>query len=95
MFFARRWWRSDVVTDAEFIALRYDDRAAEWLRTFRAALYGLVYNVIILGWVLRAMGKIVQPLLSLGRMGAAAAATRGRAWCRRNRRSAGPAKRSR
>ncbi|MCL4791243.1 MAG: Na+:solute symporter [Gammaproteobacteria bacterium] len=62
MFFARRWWRSGVVTDAEFIALRYDGRAAGWLRTFRAALYGLVYNVIILGWVLRAMGKIVQPL---------------------------------
>lgn len=62
LLFARRWWRSGVVTDAEFIALRYDGRAAEWLRTFRAALYGLVYNVIILGWVLRAMGKIVQPL---------------------------------
>ena len=63
MLFARRWWRSGVVTDAEFIALRYDGRAAGWLRTFRAALYGLVFNVIILGWVLRAMGKIVQPLL--------------------------------
>lgn len=62
MLFARRWWRSEVVTDAEFIALRYDGRAAGWLRTFRAGLYGLVYNVIILGWVLRAMGKIVQPL---------------------------------
>ncbi len=63
MLFARRWWRSGVVTDAEFIALRYDGRTAGWLRTFRAALYGLVFNVIILGWVLRAMGKIVQPLV--------------------------------
>ncbi len=63
MLFARRWWRSGVVTDAEFIALRYDGRAAGWLRSFRAGLYGLVYNVIILGWVLRAMGKIVQPLV--------------------------------
>ncbi len=63
MLFARRWWRSGVVTDAEFIALRYDGRASGWLRTFRAALYGLVFNVIILGWVLRAMGKIVQPLV--------------------------------
>jgi solute:Na+ symporter, SSS family len=62
MVFARRWWRAGVVTDAEFIALRYEGRAAGWLRTFRALLYGLVYNVIILGWVLRAMGKIVQPL---------------------------------
>jgi Na+/proline symporter len=61
--FARRWWRAGVVTDAEFLALRYHGREAEWLRSARAALYGLVYNVIILGWVLRAMGKIVQPLV--------------------------------
>jgi Na+/proline symporter len=60
--FARRWWQADVITDAEFIARRYHDSAAGALRTFRAALYGLVYNVIILGWVLRAMGKIVHPL---------------------------------
>lgn len=60
--FARRWWRADVITDAEFITRRYRDPAAGTLRTFRAVLYGLVYNVIILGWVLRAMGKIVHPL---------------------------------
>ena len=64
--FARRWWRADVITDAEFISRRYDDRATGALRTFRAALYGIVYNVIILGWVLRAMGKIVQPLFPWG-----------------------------
>ncbi len=63
VLFARRWWRTGVVTDAEFLSLRYAGRSAEWLRTFRALLYGLVYNVIILGWVLRAMGKIVQPLV--------------------------------
>jgi Na+/proline symporter len=61
--FARRWWRADVITDAEFIAVRYADRAAPTLRSFRAGLYGLVYNVIILGWVLRAMAKIAQPFV--------------------------------
>jgi Na+/proline symporter len=61
--FARRWWRTGVVTDAEFIALRYSGSAAGWLRSARAGLYGLVINAIILGWVLRAMGKIVQPLV--------------------------------
>ncbi len=60
--FARRWWRADVITDAEFISRRYSDAATGALRTFRAMLYGLIYNVIILGWVLRAMGKIVHPL---------------------------------
>ena len=61
--FARRWWRTGVVTDAEFITVRYGTSpAASALRSFRAGLYGLVYNAIILGWVLRAMGKIVQPI---------------------------------
>jgi Na+/proline symporter len=61
--FARRWWRTGVVTDAEFIAERYGTApAASALRSFRAGLYGLVYNAIILGWVLRAMEKIVQPI---------------------------------
>ncbi|MEZ4585953.1 MAG: sodium:solute symporter family protein [Gemmatimonadales bacterium] len=60
--FARRWWRTGVVTDAEFIALRYADPLAPALRSFRALLFGLVYNAIILGWVLRAMSKIVKPL---------------------------------
>lgn len=59
--FARRWWRTGVVTDAEFIRVRYADPAAPLLRTTRAALYGGLYNIIILGWVLRAMGKIVEP----------------------------------
>ncbi len=56
------WWWAGVVTDAGFIALRHDGPASGYLRSFRAVLYSLVYNVIILGWVLRAMGKIVQTL---------------------------------
>ncbi len=62
VIFARRWWRTGVVTDAEFISLRYGDRLAPTLRSFRAFLFGIVYNGIILGWVLRAMSKIVHPL---------------------------------
>lgn len=63
VIFAKRWWRTGVVTDAEFVTLRYEGQAAETLRLARAGLYGLVYNVIILGWVLRAMGKIADPLV--------------------------------
>lgn len=61
VYFAARWHRSGVVTDAELISLRYTGRSAEALRTLRALLYGVVYNCIILGWVLRAMVKIVTP----------------------------------
>lgn len=59
--FARMWRSSGVITDAQFIAVRYSGRAASLLRWFRATLYGFVYNAIILGWVLRAMAKIVEP----------------------------------
>lgn len=61
VLFAENWSRSGVVTDAELITRRYSGRAAEWLRTARAGLYGIVYNAIILGWVLRAMVKIASP----------------------------------
>ncbi|MCA9523737.1 MAG: Na+:solute symporter [Myxococcales bacterium] len=61
VYFAARWHRSGVVTDAELISLRYSGRPADVLRTARALLYGVVYNCIILGWVLRAMVKIVTP----------------------------------
>ena len=59
--FAKAWRRSEVATDAEFIPLRYPGRSGENLRLFRAFIYGGVYNVIILGWVMRAMGKIADP----------------------------------
>ena len=61
VYFASRWSRSGVLTDAELISLRYSGPASRWLRLFRAGLYGLIYNGIILGWVLRAMVKIVTP----------------------------------
>ncbi|WP_257669994.1 sodium:solute symporter family protein [Parapedobacter tibetensis] len=61
IIFARMWRSSGVITDAQFIALRYSGKTASMLRWFRATLYGFVYNAIILGWVLRAMGKIVEP----------------------------------
>ena len=61
VYFAQTWHRSGVATDAELIALRYAGPGARFLRLFRALLYGGLYNVIIIGWVLRAMGKIVAP----------------------------------
>ncbi len=61
VLFARGWNRSGVLTDAELIAIRYSGRAAAWLRSIRAGLYGIVFNCLILGWVLRAMVKIAAP----------------------------------
>lgn len=61
VLFAESWSRSGVMTDAELVAKRYSGRPASVLRTARAGLYGIVYNAIILGWVLRAMVKIASP----------------------------------
>lgn len=59
--FAKTWRRSEMATDVEIIPLRYPGRSGKVLRVFRAVIYGGVYNVIILGWVMRAMGKIAAP----------------------------------
>src|SRR5690606_13478372 len=61
-FFARLWKRANLVTDNEFVDLRYSGRPAKALRGFRALYFSLVYACIVLGWVNLAMVKIVSGL---------------------------------
>ena len=63
-FFARLWRRAHVMTDIEFVEIRYSGRAATFLRGFRAIYLGIFVNLIILGWVTKAMIKILT--ISLG-----------------------------
>lgn len=63
VFFAGRWRRSEVLTDAELIELRYDGRSAAALRGFKACFFALVLNCIVLGWVFKAMSKIADPFI--------------------------------
>lgn len=58
--FAPLWRRSGVLTDLEFIQLRYDGKAAHWLRGFRVLYSSLIYNSIVTGWVILGASKIVQ-----------------------------------
>ncbi len=58
-FFARLWRRAGVLTDLEFIELRYGGRTASFLRGFKAIYFGVFMNCIVLGWVNLAMLKIV------------------------------------
>jgi len=62
-FFARLWRRSGVMTDVEFVELRYSGKPAAWLRGFRALYLGLFMNAIVLGWVHSAMEKIFRVVL--------------------------------
>ena len=71
-FFARLWRRANVMTDVEFAEIRYGGRPAAFLRGFRALYLGIAINLIIMGWVTRAMIKIltislgISPLLAVG-----------------------------
>src|ERR1043165_3025024 len=50
-FFARLWRRARVITDVEFVELRYSGKLAAFLRGFRALYLGFPINLIIMGWV--------------------------------------------
>src|SRR5579862_1739418 len=63
-FFARLWRRAEVMTDVELAEVRYGGRPAAFLRGFRALYLAIPINLIILGWVTRAMIKILT--ISLG-----------------------------
>ena len=61
-FFALLWRRAGVMTDVEFVELRYHGKAAAWLRGIKALYFGLVMNAIILGWVSLAMETVIRVL---------------------------------
>jgi Na+/proline symporter len=63
-FFARLWRRAHVMTDVEFAEIRYSGKPAAALRGFRAMYLAIPINLIILGWVTKAMIKILT--ISLG-----------------------------
>src|ERR687883_656998 len=71
-FYARLWRRAGVMTDIEFAEIRYSGKQAAFLRGFRALYLAIPINLIILGWVTRAMIKIlsislgVSPILAVG-----------------------------
>jgi SSS family solute:Na+ symporter len=57
-FFAKLWRRAGIMTDVEFVELRYSGTEAAALRGFRAIYLGLFMNAIVMGWVHKAMEKI-------------------------------------
>jgi solute:Na+ symporter, SSS family len=62
-FFARYWRRTEILTDVEFVELRYEGKPAAFLRGFRAVYLGALMNCLILGWVIKAMISIITVLL--------------------------------
>jgi Na+/proline symporter len=59
-FFARLWRRSNILTDAEFVAIRYSGLQAKILRGLRAVYIGVFMNAVVMAWVNLAMVKILK-----------------------------------
>ena len=62
-FFARYWRRAEILTDVQFVEIRYGGKPAAFLRGFKAVYLGLFMNCFILGWVTKAMVSIITVLL--------------------------------
>lgn len=59
-FFANMWRRANILTEVEFVEVRYSGKAAGFLRSFKALYLGLFMNVLIIGWVNLAMTTILS-----------------------------------
>ena len=64
-FFARLWRRAGIMTEVEFAEIRYSGKPAKFLRGFRAVYLGLFMNIIIIGWVNKAMASILQGMFGI------------------------------
>lgn len=60
MFFATLWRRAGVLTELEFITLRYEGKPAHYLRLFKSIYLGLFINAIIIAWVNLAMMTLIE-----------------------------------
>lgn len=58
-FFSRLWRRAGLMTEVEFAEFRYSGKPAKFLRGFRAVYLGFIMNIIIIGWVNKAMISIL------------------------------------
>ena len=64
-FFARLWRRAGILTDVEFVELRYSGKPAAFLRGFRAVYLGIFLNCVIMAWVNLAMAAILEGMFGI------------------------------
>ena len=67
LLFSRLWRRAEVLTDNELLEIRYHGRPAAFLRAFKAGYFALLYNFIVLGWVINGMSAVMAILLETDR----------------------------
>lgn len=52
-FFARLWRRANILTDTEFVEIRYSGKEARFLRGFKAIYIGIGMNAVVMAYLLR------------------------------------------
>lgn len=65
--FSRLWRRARVLTDNELLEIRYGGKPAAILRGFKATYYSILYNFIVMGWVINAMASVAAVMLNIDR----------------------------
>ena len=60
--FAPLWRRAEVMTDQELIEIRYGGKPAAFLRAFKALYFSVIYNCIVMSWVIAGMTAVVSVL---------------------------------
>jgi len=63
--FARLWRRAEIVTDNELIEFRYSGKPAALLRGFKAIYFGIIYNFIVMGWVINAIASVIGVMVGV------------------------------
>ena len=63
--FSRLWRRAEVITDNELLEIRYSGKPAAFLRAFKAGYFSILYNFIVMGWVINAMASVVSVMLDM------------------------------
>ncbi|OUW79149.1 MAG: hypothetical protein CBD77_03070 [bacterium TMED217] len=63
--FSRLWRRAEVLTDNELLEIRYSGKPAAFLRAFKAGYFAILYNFIVMGWVINAMASVISVMLSM------------------------------
>ncbi len=67
LLFSRLWRRAEVLTDNELLEIRYSGKPAAALRAFKAGYFAILYNFIVMGWVINAMASVAAVMLNIDR----------------------------
>lgn len=59
-FFARLWRRAEILTELEFVEMRYSGKPAAFLRGFKSIYMGIFLNAVVIGWVNVALAAILN-----------------------------------